>query len=125
MELLKTLIIYSLAILTIIFMYYVYQTREIKKRNNRPIYYDFKDFDLICPNDYYYSGSKNGKDICKSIYSKVKDKDGKEITKEYPSIVHNGKLMELENIMNTNKINARCRDKTVTFSAVKPFCKNN
>ena len=123
MELIKTLIIYSLAVLAIIFLYYVYQTKEINDKINKPIVYDFKDFDVICPDDYYYVGTKNEKDICQNFLDNS-------TTLDFPTLLENGivKLPELnDNTIkgNDTAIGSRCNNQNnVTFSALKPFCDN-
>ena len=123
MELIKTLIIYSLAVLSIIFLYYIYQTKQIKDNRNRPIVYDFKDFDVICPDDYYYVGTRNGQDICKNFL------DGSEGDLSFPTLLEDGKvdLPDInDNMIKNPKISKRCNnDYNVTFSALKPFCEND
>ena len=118
MTILKTLIVYSLAILSIIFLYFIYQTKEIKNRENRPIYYNFKDFDVVCPDDYYYVGSEGSNDKCRNFIN-----DSDEIT--FPTLLDNGDLdlSDIENMVRDPKIKSRC-DSTKTFSALKPFCTN-
>jgi len=117
MALLKTLIVYSLAILSIIFLYFIYQTKQIKDRNNRPIYSNFKDYDVICPDDYYYTGTQGDNDMCTSF---LDDND----TKSYPTLIEDGNidLTNIENMIKDPKISSRCDDNTVTFSALKLYC---
>ncbi len=123
MELIKTLIIYSLAVLAIIFLYYVYQTKEINDKINKPIVYDFKDFDVICPDDYYYVGTFEGQDRCQNFLDNS-------TTLNFPTLLENGivKLPELnDNTIkgNDTAIGSRCNNQNnVTFSALKPFCDN-
>ena len=121
MELIKTLIIYSLAVLAIIFLYYVYQTKEINDKINKPIVYDFKDFDVICPDDYYYVGTVEGKDKCQNYLDNS-------TTLEFPTLLEDGRLElpELnDNTIKSDAIDSRCNNKNnVTFSALKPFCDN-
>jgi len=120
MALLKTLIVYSLAILSIIFLYFIYQTKQIKDRNSRPIYYNFKDYDVICPDDYYYTGTIDGYDKCKNF---LDDTD----IKSYLTLIEDGNidLSDIENMVKDPKISERCDDRDVTFSALKPYCDNN
>lgn len=69
MQLLKLFIISSVITLLILFLYFLYQTNTIKHENNAlNDYYNDTPYDsneLKCPKGYYYSGVRDGKDVCK------------------------------------------------------------
>jgi len=119
MALLKTLIIYSLAILSIIFLYFIYQTKQITDREKRPIYSNFKPYDVVCPDDYYYTGTTAGNDQCTNF---LDDTD----IRSFPTLIDDGNidLTEIENMVKDPKISYRCDEEDVTFSALKPYCDN-
>jgi hypothetical protein len=127
MALLKTLIVYSLAILSIIFLYFIYQTKQIKDRNNRPVYSNFKTYDLICPDDYYYTGTYKDNPEDKEVDHCKRFSDDR--IKMYPTLVEDGNidLTDIENMLKNPKISPileRCNENEATFSALRPYCEN-
>jgi hypothetical protein len=127
MALLKTLIVYSLAFLSIIFLYFVYQTKQITDRENRPIYSNFKPYDVVCPDDYYYTGTNTVNSVEQDQCTSFLDDD---YTKSFPTLIEDGNidLTDIENMVKQPKISARCKamlDDNVTFSALKPYCDND